>query len=65
MGVSINAADAVRQGLRPDTLRSQVLSDLAARGDATAIVATPPAVTAPKLSPIVAAAQKSPGTVNR
>lgn len=62
LGVNIDAADAVRRGLKPDTLRSQVLSDLAARGDAAAIVATPPAVPAPKLSPIVAAAQKSAGT---
>ncbi|MBJ6372750.1 S49 family peptidase [Sedimentitalea arenosa] len=62
LGVSIDAADAVRRSLKPDALRSHVLSDLAARGDATAIVATPPAVTAPKLSPIIAAAQKSAGT---
>lgn len=65
LGVSIDAADAVRRGLRPDALRSRILADLAARGDATVVIATAPAVTAPKLSPLVAAAQKSAGSTVR
>jgi hypothetical protein len=58
-------ADAVRRGLRPDALRAQVLADLAAKSDALAIVATAPAITAPAVSPIIAAARKSAGDGRR
>lgn len=65
LGVAIDVADAVRRGLRPDALRAKVLADLAARSDALAIVATAPAVTAPAVSPIVAAARRTAGDAQR
>jgi ClpP class serine protease len=58
LGVTIDAADAVTRGLKPDALRARVLADLAARSDAAGIIATAPAVAA-KESPIVAAAKKA------
>ena len=58
LGVSIDAADALTRGIKPEALRAKVLADLAARSDAAGIIATAPAVTA-KESPIVAAARKS------
>ena len=58
LGVTIDAADAVSKGLKPEALRARVLADLAARSDAAGIIATAPA-TASKESPIVAAAKKT------
>jgi capsid assembly protease len=58
LGVTIDAADAVTRGLKPEALRARVLADLAARSDAAGIIATAPAA-ASKESPIVAAAKKT------
>ncbi len=58
LGVQIDAADAVKRGLKPKALRAQVLEDLAARGDAAGIVASAPAAAA-KDSPLIAAAKKA------
>ncbi len=58
LGVTIDAADAVTKGLKPEALRARVLADLAARSDAAGIIATAPAA-ASKESPIVAAAKKT------
>jgi signal peptide peptidase SppA len=58
LGVTIDAANAVTRGLKPEALRTQVLADLAARSDAAGIIAIAPAATA-KESPIVAAAKKT------
>ena len=58
LGVSIDAADAVARGLKPEALRAKVLADLAARSDAAGIIASAPATGATE-SPIVAAARKS------
>ena len=58
LGVTIDAADAVSKGLKPEALRARVLADLAARSDAAGIIATAPAAAA-KESPIVAAAKKT------
>ena len=58
LGVTIDAADAVTKGLKPEALRARVLADLAARSDAAGIMATAPAA-ASKESPIVAAAKKT------
>lgn len=58
LGIQIDAADAVTMGVKPEALRAKVLADLAARSDASGIIATAP-VAAPKKSPIVAAAKKS------
>ena len=59
LGVTIDAADAVTRGIKPEALRARVLADLAARGDAACIVATAPAAAAAKDSPIIAAAKKT------
>lgn len=59
LGVTIDAADAVTRGLRPEALRARVLADLAARSDAAGIIATAPAAAAAKDSPIIAAAKKA------
>ena len=59
LGVTIDAADAVSKGLKPEALRARVLADLAARSDAAGIIATAPAATAAKDSPIIAAAKKA------
>ena len=59
LGVTIDAADAVTKGLKPEALRARVLADLAARSDAAAIIAMAPAAAATKDSPIIAAAKKA------
>ena len=64
LGVTIDAADAVTRGLRPEALRVRVLADLAARSDAAGIIATAPAAAA-KESPIVAAAKKTANDAKR
>ena len=64
LGVTIDAADAVSKGLKPEALRARVLADLAARSDAAGIVATAPAASA-KESPIVAAAKKTATAAKR
>ncbi len=62
LGVTIDAADAVARGLKPEALRSRVLENLAARSDAAGIIATAPAAAAAKDSPIIAAAKKAAAT---
>ncbi|WP_322890064.1 MULTISPECIES: hypothetical protein [unclassified Yoonia] len=42
LGVTIDAADAVSKGLKPEALRARVLADLAARSDAAGIIARAP-----------------------
>ena len=59
LGVTIDAADAVTKGLKPEALRARVLADFAARSDAAGIIATAPAAAAAKDSPIIAAARKA------
>lgn len=59
LGVQIDTADAVKRGLKPDALRSQVLNSLAEASDAAVIIATAPAAAAAKDSPLVAAAKKA------
>jgi ClpP class serine protease len=59
LGVTIDAADAVTKGMKPEALRARVLADLAARSDAAGIIATAPAAAAAKDSPIIAAAKKA------
>ena len=58
LGVTVDVADAVQKGIRPDALRASVLNQLAARSDAAAIaVVPPPKSTAPE-SPLLAAAKR-------
>ena len=59
LGVTIDTADAVTKGLKPEALRARVLADLAAHSDAAGIIATAPAAAAAKDSPIIAAARKA------
>ena len=65
LGVTIDAADAVSKGLKPEALRARVLADLAARSDAAGIIATAPAAAAAKDSPIIAAAKKAASDAKR
>ena len=65
LGVSIDVAEAVQRGIRPEALRASVLDQLAARSDAAAIAVVPPPKSAAPESPLltavkrVASAQKS------
>jgi hypothetical protein len=65
LGVQIDAADAVTKGLKPEALRARVLADRAARSDAAEIIATAPAASAAKDSPIIAAARKAASDAKR
>lgn len=64
LGVALDAADAVRRGVSPDALRGQILDSLAAKSDASGILASAPAPTN-KPSPLVAAARKSADSAQR
>jgi signal peptide peptidase SppA len=57
LGITIDVAEAVQKGIRPDALRASVLNQLAARSDAAAIALVPPPKSAAPQSPIMAAAQ--------
>jgi signal peptide peptidase SppA len=58
LGVNIDAADAMRQGLKPNALRRSVLDALAARSEAADIVAVTPATATAGDSPIVRRARE-------
>ncbi len=45
LGVAVDAADAVAKGVSPDPLRRSVLDTLAARVEATSVIATAPSTT--------------------
>lgn len=64
LGVTLDAADAVRRGVSPDALRGQILDSLAAKSDASGILASTPAPTT-KPSPLVAAVRKSADSAQR
>ena len=59
LGLTIDAAEAVRAGTAPDALRRAVLEQLAKTTDATIVasIAPPPAEPAPAESPLIAAAK--------
>jgi len=62
LGVTIDPADAMAKGIRPEALRRTVLDQLAERSDAADVVAATPAVAAPKTeaeSPIVRRAREA------
>ena len=65
LGLSIDVAEAVQKGIRPDALRASLLNHLAARSDAAAITAVPPPRSAAPESPIIAAARKSAADAKR
>lgn len=59
LGLTVDAAEAVRAGSSPDALRRAVLEQLAKTTDATIVasIAPPPAESTPKESPLIAAAK--------
>ncbi|OZA14297.1 MAG: serine peptidase [Rhodobacterales bacterium 17-64-5] len=59
LGVTIDVADAVQKGIRPDALRASVLNQLAARSDAAAIAVVPPPKSAAPESPLLAAVKRA------
>jgi signal peptide peptidase SppA len=62
LGVSIDPAEAMAKGIRPEALRRTVLDQLAERSDATDLVAAAPAGATPKTeteSPIVRRAREA------
>ncbi len=58
LGVAVDAADALRKGLSPDALRRSVLEELAARAEATSVIAAAPSVPTAGDSPIVRRARE-------
>jgi signal peptide peptidase SppA len=62
LGVSVDAADAMRKGIKPDALRRSVLDALAARAEATSVIAAAPSTPAAGDSPIVRRAKERAAT---
>lgn len=59
LGVTIDAAEAMRKGIKPEALRRSILDALAARAEASSVVAATPATpSAPTESPIVKRARE-------
>ena len=58
LGIDIDAADAMRRGLKPDALRRTILDQLAARSEAANVVAIAPQPAAAGESPIVKRARE-------
>jgi signal peptide peptidase SppA len=58
LGVTIDAADAMKKGIAPDALRRTVLDTLAARAEATSIIAAAPSTPTAGDSPIVRRAKE-------
>jgi ClpP class serine protease len=58
LGLEIDAADAMRRGLKPDALRRTILEKLAARSEAADVVAIPPPPATTGDSPIVKRARE-------
>ena len=60
LGITVDAADAMKRGVAPEALRRSVLDALATRAEASAVVSAAPAstATAPAASPIVKRARE-------
>jgi hypothetical protein len=58
LGVNIDAADAMRKGIKPDALRRTVLDSLAQRSEAASIIAAAPSTPIAGDSPIVRRARE-------
>ena len=65
LGIDLDAADAMRRGLRPDAMRRSVLDQLAARAEAADVVAAAPAPATPGDSPIVRRARERAAASSR
>ena len=58
LGVTVDAADAMRKGISADDLRRSVLDALAARAEATSVIAAAPSTPVAGDSPIVRRAKE-------
>ena len=58
LGVSVDAADAMRKGISADDLRRSILDTLAARAEATSVIAAAPSTPVAGDSPIVRRAKE-------
>ena len=58
LGVTVDAADALKKGIAPDALRRSVLDALAARSEATSVIAAAPSTPTAGDSPIVRRAKE-------
>jgi hypothetical protein len=58
LGVTVDAADAMRRGISADALRRSVLDTLAARTEATSVIAAAPSTPTAGDSPIVRRAKE-------
>jgi signal peptide peptidase SppA len=58
LGVTVDAADALKKGIAPDALRRSVLDTLAARTEATTVIAAAPSTPVAGDSPIVRRARE-------
>ena len=58
LGIEIDAADAMRRGLKPDALRQTILDRLAVRSEAADVVAVAPQPATAGESPIVKRARE-------
>ena len=65
LGIDLDAADAMRRGLKPDALRQSVLDRLAARSEAADVVAAVPAPATAGDSPIVRRARERAAASSR
>ncbi len=61
LGVTVDAADAMRKGVKPEALRRSVLDTLSQRAEATSIVAAAPSTPTAGDSPIVRRARERAG----
>lgn len=58
LGVTVDAADAMKKGIKPDALRRSILDSLATRAEASAIVSAAPQTPVAGDSPIVRRARE-------
>jgi hypothetical protein len=58
----VDAADAMSKGIKPDALRRSVLDALAARAEATSVIAAAPSTPVAGDSPIVRRAKERAAT---
>jgi ClpP class serine protease len=65
LGVSVDAADAVRKGISAETLRRTVLETLASRAEASSVIAAAPSTPAGGESPIVRRAKDRAAAATR
>jgi hypothetical protein len=65
LGVAIDAADAMAKGVAPHALRSSILDALAARAEASSVVAVAPQTPTAGDSPIVRRVRERAASANR